>query len=185
MNNLISRRPKFVRGKAACIHVHLSNSRACSFKRYANGLYCSNICDHQEATILINTIAENKSKYSGRNYLQAVAACCLQNVVVNPSYKNFYCIVQNNRIHNCPVTVADIDAAGHIFGPRLPCLKGKITRKKVKQAQLDTVPLSATIVERYQNIELFGYIMRINGLRFYVSMLQCLHFITAPCLIWL
>ena len=61
---------------------------------------------------LVNTVADNATKYSERDYSQAVLARKIQKIIGRPSTKTFLSIVEKNLLPNCPVTRDDIIAAG-------------------------------------------------------------------------
>jgi hypothetical protein len=73
----------------------------------------------------VNTVAENKGKYTNDDYLKAVHARELQIKIGRPSIKHFIQILTSNQLPNCPITRADIIAAEHIFGLDIGSLKGK------------------------------------------------------------
>ena len=93
------------------------------FKASPGGLYFLDTETH--STVLINTAAENKAKYTNEDYLKALAARQLQIKISQPSTKQFICIMTTNQLLNCPITKADILAAEHIFSPDVGSLKGK------------------------------------------------------------
>ena len=96
------------------------------FKSSPGGLYF--LDTEQASTVLINTVAENKAKYTNEDYLKALTARRLQIKIGRPSTKQFIRIVTSNQLPNCPITKADIMAAEHIFGPDVGSLKGKTVR---------------------------------------------------------
>ena len=83
---------------------------------------------HEGATMVLSTISKNKDSYTHNDYLHAVRARQLQITLGQPSTKDFARIITANTILNCPVTLADINAAEFIFGPEVGSLKGKTTR---------------------------------------------------------
>jgi hypothetical protein len=93
------------------------------FRASEGGLYF--LDTEQSATVMVNTVADNKVNYTNEDYLKAVCARELQIKIGHPSTKNFIRIVTSNQLPNCPVTKADILAAEHIFGPDVGSLKGK------------------------------------------------------------
>ena len=67
-------------------HVHLNDGCTRSFTQSRQGLYYSDIQESTSATVLVNTVEYNKSKYSNRDYLRALDARKLQNIIGGPSY---------------------------------------------------------------------------------------------------
>ena len=76
--------------------VHLNNGQVRIFSQSKQGLYYSDIRNTLSATVLVNTVAYNKSKYSNRDYLRAIDARKLQNIIGGPSYVRFKQICKNN-----------------------------------------------------------------------------------------
>ena len=114
------------------------------FKTLLGGLY---FLDTECAlTVLVNTVADNKAKYTNEDYLKALAARQLQIKISQPSTKQFICIVTTNQLPNCPITKADILAAKHIFGPDMGSLKGKTVRSRPHVAQPTVTPLPPQIM---------------------------------------
>ena len=57
---------------------------------------------------LVNTVDDNRSNYTNRDYSCAVLACQLQKIIGRPSTCTFTKIVENNLLPNCPVMQIDI-----------------------------------------------------------------------------
>ena len=68
--------------------------------------------------------------------------------------ENFKALLRMNAIHNCPVTVEDVKIAERIFGPDMPSLKGKSTRRKPKPVRKDLVEIPNEITEKHHDIDL-------------------------------
>jgi hypothetical protein len=86
-------------------------------------------CDTREhATVLVNTVAKNKAKYTERAYKQATLARRIQDTIGRPSTRDFLKIVAGGMLRNCPITKGDVAAAEDILGPNLGSLKGKTVR---------------------------------------------------------
>eukprot|EP00957_Ditylum_brightwellii_P104804 7988651-Ditylum_brightwellii.AAC.1 len=67
--------------------------------------------------VLVNTVAQNKNKYSPHDYSHAQNARQLQGILGNPSVKTLLDIVHCNLLPDCPITRDDVIAAEKIFGP--------------------------------------------------------------------
>ena len=78
-------------------------------------------------TLVVNTVKENKKNYTNNDYLHALRAQELQVTMGRPSTATFVEALKNNGLLNCPVTPADVKAAGQMFGPDIGSLKGKTT----------------------------------------------------------
>ena len=78
-----------------------------------------------EETVLVNTVANNKAKYTNRDYSRAVLARRILRIIGRPSERKFRNIIANEQLKNCPVTTDDARAAQRIFGPDVGSLQGK------------------------------------------------------------
>ena len=58
------------------------------------------------------------------------------------------------------------------------CLKGNIPRQKYPHTRGEILPLPITILERYKNVTLTGYIMFINGIQFINTISRLVKFMT-------
>jgi hypothetical protein len=127
--------------------VHRNDGTHRVFRESANGLYYMDVSDPLVSTVLVNTIAENKAKYTQCNYSQAVLACKPQKIIGRPSLRDYVHMVKNRLIPNCPITVQDIMAAEHIFGPDVGCLKGKRTRTNADPVRVQLTGVLVSIME--------------------------------------
>ena len=114
-------------------------------------------------TILVNTVQQDKSKYANHNYLHAVEARRLQDIM-GVSEPHFSKIVAKNQLKNNPVVIDDIVATGGILSTSVKMLMGKILRAKMPHVPAIKIPLH--IPPRYLNVILTGDIMNINKLHF-------------------
>ena len=158
--------------------VHLADGRKRIFKESKKGLYYSDMLATESSTVLVNTVDYNKSKYSSRDCSRAVNARKLQYIIGGPSYDHFRQILRSNQLKNCPVIEEDIVAAEDIFGKSLMCLKGKTTRQSTPHARVPLMKLPYEIVERYQDVQLVGDVMSINGIRFVITKSRHIKFTT-------
>ena len=93
------------------------------------GLFFSDVKNDIGHTF-INTVDSNKTKYTIKEYSDAVRARSLQNIIGRPNTHDFIKYMECNMIPNCPVTKADIIRAEDIFGANIGALQGKTVRKK-------------------------------------------------------
>ena len=98
-------------------------------------------------TLVVNTVAENKKKYTNNDYLHAMRARELQIIVGQPSTVTFVDLLKRNVIANCPITPADVEAAEHIFGPDIWLLKGKTTRRNPPIVDSLVIPIPTNILK--------------------------------------
>jgi hypothetical protein len=83
-----------------------------------------------------------------------------------PSVQDFVQIFQHKLLPNCPVTVADIRAAEHIFGPDIGSLRGKTTPRCPPQVDLNLSSLPMEVMNRCRHVTLTADLMFVNGIGF-------------------
>ena len=111
-------------------HVHKPD-KLLIFKKATRRLYYYDTADrNKESTVLIQTVDENKSKFSAYDYSRAKLAQKIQWRIGRPGMAHYIHIIQNKGIPNCLITVQDIKNAELIWGPDLCCLKGKTVRSQ-------------------------------------------------------
>jgi hypothetical protein len=93
---------------------------------------------HHRSVMMINTVDENKSKYTKRQVERADVDRKLYGIVGYPSLTDF--------ITNCPVTLDDVKTAELIYGPSIDALKGKTRRQKPIQVKTDYVDLPKEVM---------------------------------------
>ena len=129
--------------------------------------------------VLINTVAENKTKYTKRDYDNAMLARSIQKTIGRPSTATFLKIVENNQLPNIPITRQDILAAEYILGPDEGSLKGKTVRRVSKPVHTKYHTVPATIMSQYSSVTLAGDVMFINQIPFFVTVSRKIKFSTA------
>ena len=134
--------------------------------------------------VLVNTVSDNKTRYTNAEVSRAEVARALQRKIGRPTTRDFIHIVNHNLLPNCPVTQRDIMAAEDIFGPDLGSLKGKTVRRRPHSVTTDITysPLPPTVHERYQAVTLCADVMHVNGIPFFVSISRHLKFGTVEAL---
>jgi hypothetical protein len=147
--------------------VHKKDGSARVFKESDTGLYYMDAA--QPGLLLVNTVADNKAKYTNRDYSQAVLARKIQKMIGRPSTRHFIKIVENKLLPNCPITKADILAAEHIFGPDLGSIKGKTVRRTPDRIETQVVSIPVSIMSIYRQVVLGVDLMHVNRIAFYVT----------------
>jgi hypothetical protein len=136
----------------------------------------------QSGGTLVNTVADNCSSYTNRDYSRAVLARKLQKIIGQPSTRTFLTIVEKNLLPNCPITRKDILAAKAIFGCDVGSLKGKTVWQKATRAEGFSVDIPVSIMSCYRHIILAGDIMFVNKIPFFMSISRHIKFGTAEML---
>jgi hypothetical protein len=135
------------------------------------------------STSLLNTVSENKAKYTISDYQRAEKARTTQRRIGRPSTKRYLELADKGRILNCDVTRQDILNAEHIFGPDVGSLKGKTVRQASDQVRSGgLVPIPATIMEHYRKVILCVDVMKVNKIPFLVTISRALKFGTTAWL---
>ena len=101
-------------------------------------------------TMLVSTVANNRTNYTNDDYRRAVQARELQTKIGRPSLREYTRIVTENYLPNCPVMKANILVAENIFGPDVGSLKGKTTRRNPHAVKQVVEPLDPSVTRHYR-----------------------------------
>ena len=145
------------------------------FEQAKSGLFYMD-AEQNSGTVLVNTVEENKSKYTKRDYQRALAARRLQNTIGHKSTRDFLHIVKENLLKNCPITTEDIMATEDILRPDLGSLRGKTVRRGGKHVVIDRQDVPRTIMDGYRNVTLCIDIMFVNKIAFLVMISRGIKF---------
>jgi hypothetical protein len=162
-----------------CIMVHIADGVTLSFTSIENGIYLMNEDDRHKLThtkpklkpltpySCANIVSDNKLEFTRRELEGADTARSLFKHLGMPSYSRFIHAIENNFIPNCPVTIADIRRALHIYGPELATLKGRTTRSKPLAVPPSIfTPIPKSILDHHQYIALAVDFFYVNGVAF-------------------
>jgi hypothetical protein len=152
------------------------NGNQINFTQSAGGLYYHDT--NSQGTVFVNTVDNNKSKFSQRDYLRAVEARKLLAKIGRPSQETFLRILDNNLLPNCPVTRRDAINAQNIFGPDVGSLKGKTVRHDGTPIQPILNDLPAEMMATYGDVTLTGDIFFVNKNMFFVTRSRHIQFST-------
>jgi hypothetical protein len=155
-------------------YVNKPNGNTYEFQESQSGLYY--LDTNTQGVMMINTVSENKERYTNEDYQRAVKAREIQIKIGRPSYKDFVRIVTDILLNNCPITKADVIAAQDIFGPDIGSLKGKTTRQKPEMVRQIVESLPSETMSRYRKITLCIDVMNINKIPMLVSLSQNIKF---------
>jgi hypothetical protein len=133
-------------------------------------------------TVLVVTVDDMQSKYSNRDYKQAMLARKIQNTIGRPSTRRFLRIVEKNVPRNCPIVRTDILAAEDIIGPNLGSIKGKTVRRGGARVLTEVHQIPRAIMEKYKDIVLCVNIMFVNQLPLFVTIGRNIKFGTVELL---
>eukprot|EP00978_Attheya_sp_CCMP212_P000960 scaffold2009_cov64-Attheya_sp.AAC.1 len=110
--------------------VHKPDGDNRTFQSSPRGLYYIMDTVKMTGVTLVNTVKDNGSNYTSRDYSRALLARKIQHIIGRPSTRTFMHIVEKNLLPNCPITKRDIVAAEAILGPNVGSLKDKTVRTK-------------------------------------------------------
>ena len=157
------------------------NGATCDFIQSAPGLYYMDI--GQQGITLVNTVANNKTKYTSSDYSRASLARKIQINIGRPSTKDFIRIIEHGLLPNCPINRDDVKAAEDIFGPDAGSLKGKTVRHSPEGVRPNLMQIPMQIMDRYRDVTLCGDIMFINRIPFLRTISRNIRFGTAEMLV--
>jgi hypothetical protein len=160
------------------IVTHRKKGRSRHFYQLRKGLHYS---DFRQKPVINNvfamtTMKKQKEQFSSRDVKRATVARKLQNSTGNMSLKDFLHAVENNNIKNCPGTPSYIKLAEIIYGPSIPCLRGKTTRNAPNQFRIETTPLPISVHEKCIDVTIAADIMFVRGICFFVTIPEHIKF---------
>jgi hypothetical protein len=154
--------------------VHKPNGQQLEFMQSSSRLYYFDT--HNVSTMLVNTVADNKSKYTNADYLPASLARKLQMTIGRPSTSDFINIVEKNLLPKCPINWRDIMIAEDIFGPNVGSLKGKTTRSVPNKIRPGLVDIPANLMSQYCDVTICADIVFMNKIPFLVTISRSIKF---------
>jgi hypothetical protein len=125
---------------------------------------------------LVNTVSENQSQYTNRDYNRAVLARNIQKMIGRPSTRAFIKIVDGNLLPNCPITRQDIVAAEKIVGKDVGSLKGKTVRSAPTRVEGLLVSIPPSLMSKYRNVTIAYYIMFVTKIPFFIPVSRHIKF---------
>jgi len=120
--------------------------------------------EDETSSFWINSVSENRKRYTERQFEQAKRARRLYHAVGGPTVTNFKSMIRQNIIQDCPVTAKDVDVAEAIFGPDIGTLKGRTTRRTPKVVREDDIEVPKEITDKYDDLIHCMDIMYVNGM---------------------
>jgi hypothetical protein len=96
---------------------------------------------------LLNTVEENMTLYTQKQFQQAKRAQELYHALGTPSLSDFKAVLRMNLINNNPITTKDIELAEKIFGQDIGSSKGKTTCHTPAPVVEDYIDIPKELVE--------------------------------------
>ena len=173
------------------INVHVGDLKI-QFKECTDGLYYydtknpgranpnpSNTMNVTNYSTLVQTVHNNKQLYSKSDVQGADRARTLQEQLGWPSSTNFARIINNNLVHNSPVTIHDVLLAQKIYGTPTPLLKGHMIRTSPTKVRVQTSPLPQQIIQQHPTLQLFIDFFYVNQIPFLHTKCSTFGYLTA------
>jgi hypothetical protein len=92
------------------------------------------------------------------------------------SESDYKWILRSNQVQECPVTVNDAEVANKIWGPDVPSLKGKTTRKTPPMVPIDIVAVPMEIRDLHRHVTLSIDVFFVNKTPFLLTLSQKIMF---------
>jgi hypothetical protein len=119
-------------------YVYNEDGSYVKFVPSSNGMYCLEIGPNDGPHVMaIQTVADEKSKFSNIDCTRADAIRKLHEVMACPSDYDLANAVEHNIIGNTPFTRRDVRIAKQIYGPDVAALKGKTVKQQSKMPRED------------------------------------------------
>lgn len=165
-------------GVEPSIQVHKANGGVMVFHEHPSGLYVHDLGSPSDmgststpAYSYLQTVAQNKARYTRRQVEYADGVRALYHRLGRPSIPKFLKILSNNLLLNCPYSTDDLKRAEDIYGTDVAFLKGKTTDSPDTDRERDRpyVSLPEHIRSRHSEVTLCCDIFYLQGLPFSVS----------------
>ena len=139
--------------------------------------------DNDGAIMLVQTVRQNFEGYTRQEVERAIEARNLQNNTGHPSETAYKAEVSRRPVESrlfadSHIEPSDISNARKIFGPSLPCRKGKWVRGKSTRVSSEYVSIPANLINANKYVTLVADVMFVSGLPFFITMSRKIRFIT-------
>ena len=115
--------------------------REVKFQLSPNRLYYFDAADRKNSVLLLNTVSENRERFTPRDYKGDWESRRGMHLLGFPPERDFENMVRSKMIVNCPVTFSDVKNAKLIFGTDITSLKGKSVRRKPASVITDYIEI--------------------------------------------
>ena len=152
------------------------NGKKVQFNPSNDGLYFYDTRSH--GVNLLNSVEDNKSKYSARQIKRADKARATYYMIGLPSVRDYKNLIRFSLIKNCPVTIKDIKIAEDIYGPSISALKGKTRRQRPDPVINDTIAIPEQLKNLHRDVTIGADIIHINKQPFLATVSHEIEFVT-------
>ena len=168
------------------IFVHKKDGTIMKFSASSKGLYYYEVPKTVKSKtsvdaylFLIKTVDGNKAQFTQRELEGAEHARKIYALTNSPSRANFTSIVRRNLLHNCPITVEDVNHMYYIHGEDISVIKGKTTKRQpLHVPDFIPTPLPTDMIKLHGDVTLCADIFFVHGLPFLHTISRNLQFRT-------
>ena len=127
---------------------------------------------------LAQSVSVNKSSFTRKQIEGADRALRLQSSIGWPSTSKFKHIVSHNLLRNCNITADDISRSIAIYGPPIPLLQGKSTRRTPSKPNVQYQKLPLKVKLKHVDVDLHIDFFYVNRLPFLHTKSEHINFLT-------
>ena len=153
-----------------------TNGTKVQFNPSDDGLYFYDTRSH--GINILNTIEDNKSKYSERQIKRADEARATYYKIGLPLVRDNKILIRFSLINNCPVTIKDVKISEDIYGPSISALKGKTWRQRPYPVINDTIAIPKQLKNLHRDVTIDADIIHINKQPFLATVSHEIEFVT-------
>ena len=95
------------------------------------GMPYINLREHHKGNVMIETVKKNIAEFTKREVEKAKLSRVVQQRIGHPTCEHLKEIVSQPDLKNVPIRQSDVANAKTSFGPQIPGLKERVTRKKL------------------------------------------------------
>lgn len=179
-------RVTFDSARDSAIVVTFPDGHEWRFNKAVDGLhYFDTTLDAKLSNTLLNaycyitTVVDNEKKFHRREVLAAQKAGEYYRKLCWPSQSTYEDIVRNNKVTNCPVTVADVKRFFLIYGPDACTLQGKAVKRNGSVPPPVLSDLPDDVLRLHRDVTLCVDIFYLQGIIFLTTISEKIKFRTA------
>ena len=146
------------------------------FRMHSSGLHFFDPRKNEFSFVV--TVEDNMKPFSKRQIIAAEKARTLLAGMAFPSDLDYKWILRSNQVQECPITPEDARIADKIWGPNVPSLKGKTTRKTPPAVPSDIVEIPMEIRQLHRNVTISIDIFFVNKIPFFLTLSRKICFTT-------
>ena len=146
------------------------------FRMHSSGLHYFD--PRKDEFSFVVTVEENMKPFSKWQIIAAEKARNLLDGMAYPSDNDYKWILHSNQVQECPITPEDAKIADKIWGPSVPSLKGKTTRKTPPSVPTDIIEIPMEIRQLHRHVTLSIDIFFMNKIPFFLTLSRKICFTT-------